>query len=583
MERRLAAILAADVVGYTRLMGADEAGTLQRVTELRQEFLEPLVNKHHGRVVKLIGDGLLVEFASVVDAVTCALAWQIGVAERETAFDKDKRLTFRIGINLGDVIAEDSDIHGDGVNIAARLEGEAEPGGVCLSGDAYRQAKGKVDGEFIDMGERDLKNVAEPVRVYRVAGIGADIRTVPETSTLPVAMDKPTIAVLPFSNISGDPDQEYFSDGLTEDIITALARWRSFPVVARNSTFAFKGKAVQVQQIAAEVGARYIIEGGVRRAGGKVRVTVQLIDAETGHHVWAEKLDRDLEDIFAVQDEITQRIAATVAPELEKVETKRSTAKKPRNLDAWDCYLRGLSFLHKSTRQGNDDARRLFERAIELDPTFSPAFTGMSYLLNRDLLLGDFRSFDETAAKCLEAAERAVELDGESSLTRTALVRALLWCGQHDLAIEEAKRAVVLNPYDAIAHLWLGAALSFVGRAEEGIPHFETALDLAPHDPRKAIIMTHLALACLTTGQLDRASELGRVAVRPRTDFVEAPLVLASALAHSGQEAEARTVAAGIAIAGLDAVARRPFWRRYRDPETLEFVLKGLRKVGMSD
>jgi adenylate cyclase len=583
VERRLAAILAADVVGYTRLMGADETGTLRRLTELRQEVLEPLIAAHHGRVVKLIGDGLLVEFASIVDAVTCAVAWQNGVAAREGETDEDKRFQFRIGINLGDVIIEGDDIHGDGVNIAARLEGQAEPGGICLSGDAYRQAKGKVEVDFADLGEQDLKNVAEPVRIYRIAGVNFGTGAASPAREPLLLLDKPSIAVLPFTNMSGDPDQEYFSEGLTEDIITALSQWRSFPVVARHSTFAFKGKAVRVQKIGAELGARYILEGGVRKAGGRVRVTVQLIDAQTGHHVWAQKLDSDIEDIFAVQDEITRRIVATVVPELEKVETKRSVAKQLRNLDAWDCYLHGLSFLHQSTRQGNVRAREMFERAIELDPAFSPAFTGMSYILNRDLLLDDARSFDATAAKCLEAAERAVELDGESSLTRTALVRALLWCGQHVPAIEEANRALELNHYDALAHFWLGAALSFAGRPEEGIPRLETALELAPHDPRKTIFMTHLALACLTTGQLDRALGLARAAARPRSDFVEAPLVLASVLSHLGKVAEARTVADGIAIADLGAVARRPFWRRYRYPETRERVLDGLRKAGLSE
>jgi adenylate cyclase len=566
-------------------MGADEAGTLRRLTELRQEILEPLIAAHHGRVVKLIGDGLLVEFASVVDAVTCAVAWQNGVAERETAADEDKRLTFRIGINLGDVIVEGDDIHGDGVNIAARLEGQAEPGGICLSGDAYRQAKGKVKVkvDFTDLGEQDLKNVAEPVRIYRIDGVNSGTGAASPAREPLMPLDKPSIAVLPFTNMSGDPDQEYFADGLTEDIITALSQWRSFPVVARHSTFAFKGKAVRVQKIAAELGARYILEGGVRKAGGKVRVTVQLIDAQTGHHVWAQKLDRDLEDIFAVQDEITRRIATTVVPELEKVETKRSVAKQLRNLDAWDCYLHGLSYLHESTRQGNVRAREMFERAIELDSAFSPALTGMSYILNRDLLLDGTRSFDVTATKCLEAAERAVQLDGESSHTRTALVRALLWCGQHAQAIEEANRALELNHYDALAHFWLGAALSFAGRPEEGIPRLETALELAPHDPRKTIFMTHLALACLITGQLDRALELARAAARLRSDFVEAPLVLASVLSHLGKEAEARTVAEGIANTDLGAVARRPFWRRYRYPETRERVLDGLRNAGLSE
>ena len=279
------------------------------------------------------------------------------------------------------------------------------------------------------------------------------------------------VAVLPFVNLSGDPEQEYFADGLTEDIITALSLWRSFPVIARNSTFTYKGKAVRVQQVADDLGARYVLEGGVRKAGGKVRITAQLIDAQSGHHVWAQKFDRDLEDIFAVQDEITERIAMTVVPELERLETRRSAAKPPRNLDTWDCYLRGLSFLYSLTKDGNVKAREMFERALEQDPDYGPAYTGMSYLLNRDLLLDNADSFDDTAAKSLEAAQRAVALDDASSLARTTLVRALLWFDQHDAAINEAKRARELNPFDAQAHLWVGTSLTFAGRYEEGISH----------------------------------------------------------------------------------------------------------------
>jgi adenylate cyclase len=396
--------------------------------------------------------------------------------------------------------------------------------------------------------------------------------------------DTHAIAVLPFENMSGDPEQEYFADGLTEDIITALSLWRSFPVIARNSTFSFKGKAVRVQQVAEALGARYVLEGGVRKAGGKVRVTAQLIDARTGHHVWARKFDRSLEDIFAVQDEITQHIAMTVVPELEKIETKRSVAKQPRNLDAWDCYLRGLSFLHESTRDGNVRAREMFDRALVLDPAYGPAYSGVSYILNRDLLLNYVDSYEDTAARCLEAAERAVSLDEASSITRLALVRALLWCGQHDAAIEEANRALELNQYDALAHAWLGAALLFAGQAAEGVPKLAAALELAPHDSRKNVYMgTHLAAAYLTTGRPDQALELARAAARPRSNFIEAPLILASILAHLGNEKEARAVLDRIATAGLSAVERLSSWKRYRYPETMELVLDGLRKAGMPE
>jgi adenylate cyclase len=327
LERRLAAILAADVVGYTALMGADESGTLRRLTGLRREFLEPLIGEHHGRIVKLMGDGLLVEFASVVDAVACALAWQDGVAERGSATDESKRLQFRIGINLGDVIVEDGDIHGDGVNIAARLEGLAEPGEICLSDDAFRQVRGKIEAEFEDLGEQDLKNVAEPLRVYRIAGDGSGAaRVAPERE--PRALpDKPSIAVLPFANMSSDPEQDYFSDGITEDIITELSRFASLFVIARNSSFAYKGQAVDVRRVAEELGVRYVLEGSIRRAGHRVRITAQLIDRETGKHVWAERYDRDMADLFAVQDEVTQAIAATIEGRMAASGAQRSRRK----------------------------------------------------------------------------------------------------------------------------------------------------------------------------------------------------------------------------------------------------------------
>ena len=341
MERRLAAILAADVAGYTALMGADEPGTLLRLTDLRRDFLEPLIDEHRGRVVKLMGDGLLVEFASVVDAVTCALAWQDGVLEKEATAEEDKRLRFRIGINLGDVIVEGDDIHGDGVNIAARLERLAEPGGICLSDDAYRQARGKVEAEFDDMGEQRLKNVAEMVRVHRIVGDSpgtSGAKSAREPLALP---DKPSIAVLPFANMSHDPEQEYFSDGVTEDIITELSRFRELFVIARNSSFSYRGKAVKVQDIAADLGVQYVLEGSVRAAGDRIRIAAQLIDAETGHHFWSERYHREITDLFSLQDEIAQTVAGTVAGRL-KLTAEDGAARKPiENLEAYDYALLG--------------------------------------------------------------------------------------------------------------------------------------------------------------------------------------------------------------------------------------------------
>ena len=369
MARRLAAILAADVVGYTALMGADEAGTLRRLTNLRRAFLEPLIGAHHGRIVKLMGDGFLVEFASVVDAVACALAWQDGVA------DRGQGLRFRIGINLGDVIVEGDDIHGDGVNIAVRLEGRAEPGGVCLSGDVYRQAKGKVEAAFEDLGECALKNVAEPVRIYRVVldRSAAGGRRLPETSRSPPS--KPAIAVLPFENLSGDPEHQYFSDGITEDIITELSRFRSLLVLARNSAFRYSAGA-DVKEVARALGVQFVVEGSVRRLGGRIRISAQLVEAATGNHHWADRYDRDVADLFAVQDEVTQAIAATIEGRMAASGAQRSRRKPTEDLAAYDYFLQGRE---KFERFADMDATTaFFRRAIELDPEFAQAYAWLS-------------------------------------------------------------------------------------------------------------------------------------------------------------------------------------------------------------
>jgi adenylate cyclase len=408
LERRLAAILAADVVGYTRLMGADEAGTLRRLTELRQEILELLINEHHGRVVKLMGDGLLVEFASVVDALACAVAWQNRVSEQEVATEEDKRLQFRIGINLGDVIVEGEDIHGDGVNVASRLEGLAEPGGIYLSDDAYRQVRGKVEAEFEDLGELALKNVAEPVRVYRVATAVSGTASAKPASRPLSLPEKPSIAVLPFTNMSGDPEQEFFADGISEDLITALSKIRWFFVIARNSTFTYKGQAVEVTQVARELGVRYVIEGSVRKAGNRVRITAQVVEAASGNHLWAERYDRDLKDIFALQDEMAQTIVGAVEPELSAAEREHAARKPPESLDAWETYQRGLWHLWSFTRDDNAETQRVLRRAQELDPSFATAYAFESYSHYLDAMLGFSEAPDESLAAALTAAKRAL-------------------------------------------------------------------------------------------------------------------------------------------------------------------------------
>jgi adenylate cyclase len=334
VERRLAAILAADVAGYSRLMGEDEEGTLAQLRAYRRELIDPRVAEHHGRIVKTTGDGLLIEFPSVVEAVSCAITVQRTIAERNARMPVEQKIVFRMGVNLGDIIVEDGDIHGDGVNIAARLEGIAEPGGICISEDAFRQVRGKIEAEFTDLGDQNLKNIARPVRVYRIGQRAAEAHA----PSLPLP-DKPSIAVLPFQNISGDPEQEYFADGMVEEIITAISRVRWFFVIARNSTFTYKGRAVDVKQVGRELGVRYVLEGSVRKAGNRVRITAQLIEAATSNHIWAERYDRELADIFAVQDEITERIVAAIEPELyaaENFRSQRKPAREPRRLGVRD-------------------------------------------------------------------------------------------------------------------------------------------------------------------------------------------------------------------------------------------------------
>jgi adenylate cyclase len=346
---QIAAILAADVAGYSRLTGIDEEGTLKRLRKLRRELINPAVSLHRGRIVKTTGDGILIEFPSVVDALRCALDVQRGMDGRNADVAADQRIEFRVGINLGDVVVEGGDLLGDGVNVAARLEGIADPGGICISDDAYRQVQGKVQAEVVDIGEQQLKNITRSVRAYRVVLDSETARKAGAALPLP---NKPVIAVLPFTNLSRDPDQDYFSDGLTEDIITALSRWRSFPVISRNSTFTYKGHAVPSQQIARELGARYIIEGSVRRSGERIRVAAQLIEGATGHHVWADAFDRPIADFFEIQDQITSRISAVIAPELELFELRKSAGERPKDLGAWELYVQGLRYFYQETAEG---------------------------------------------------------------------------------------------------------------------------------------------------------------------------------------------------------------------------------------
>jgi len=403
VERRLAAILAADVAGYSRLMGQDEAGTLARLKAVRRQLIDPQVAEHKGRIVKTTGDGILIEFPSVVEAVACAVAVQQGMARRNAAVRQDQRIEFRVGINSGDVIVEDGDIHGDGVNVAARLEGLAEAGGICVSAMVHDQVQGRLDCGFEDLGEQSLKNIARPVRVYKVGPpapslgrLGRHAGETPAVQQAALALpDKPSIAVLPFQNMSGDPEQEYFADGMVEEIITALSRIRWLFVIARNSSFIYKGQAIDIKRVGQDLGVRYVLEGSVRRGGDRVRVTAQLIDAISGAHVWAERYDRDLSDIFAVQDEITANVAGIIEPALAEAEQQRVLRKPPESLDAWEAYQRGLWHFNKYAPAENQIALVFFRQAIGLDPNFAPGHYGYALALQWDIWHFSERPFSE--------------------------------------------------------------------------------------------------------------------------------------------------------------------------------------------
>jgi adenylate cyclase len=474
--RKLAAILAADVAGYSRLIGADEEGTIAHIQALRRELIDPTIATNHGRIVKTTGDGLLVEFASVVDAVRCAVEVQCEMARLNADQRAEKRIELRVGINLGDVVIADDDLLGDGINIAARLEGIADIGGICMSEDAYRHVKGKIVLAVEDVGEQRLKNIAQPVRAYRVRLEHASLSS-PHALPLP---DKPSIAVLPFTNMSGDQEQEYFSDGVAEDIITLLSNSQSLFVIARNSSFAYRGRAVDVKQVARELGVRYVLEGSVRRGGNRVRVTAQLIDAETGNHLWAERYDRDLADVFVVQDEITEAVATAIEPTVAEIERQRAMRRSPESLGAWEAYQRGLSHQARVSAAGYEKAEHFLRRAIDLDPHFAAAYSGLARVTLTAAHLFQTRGINEAFDEGPALAQRAISIDPHDVVGRSSLGLALTMRGDHEGALAELRQALAIAPNAALAHGILGAALVYSGRAREGIVALREALRLRP-------------------------------------------------------------------------------------------------------
>jgi TolB-like protein len=473
-ERRLAAIMSADVAGYSRLMGKDETGTLSALKSLRKDVFAPQVAAHKGRVVKLMGDGALVEFPSVVNAVDCAIAVQRVLAERPT----EEPIKLRIGINLGDIIIEGSDIYGDGVNVATRIQEVSKPGGIALSGSAFDQVTGKVEATFADGGEHNLKNIAKPVRVWHLSGNNDVVESGAEPLPLP---DKPSIAVLPFDNMSGDSEQEYFSDGITEDIITELSRFTSLFVIARNSSFMFKGEAVDIGEVGRKLGVHYVVEGSVRKSVNRVRITAQLVEAMSGKHVWAERYDRELEDIFEVQDEVAHTIAATVSGRLHDAGAERARRRLTEDLAAYDLFLRAYQHVHRWTRADLAIARSFLTKALELDPEIARAHAYLGMIHIADWIWGI--SDDEALDRALVFAQRAMALDDGDSWSYVVFSHVYMRTNRLDYALNYAERAVALNPNDAIAMAILGKVVNLLGRPDEAVQWIEKATRLDPYHP----------------------------------------------------------------------------------------------------
>jgi adenylate cyclase len=594
VERRLAAILAADVAGYSRLMGQDEAGTLARLKALRRELIDPKIAEHKGRIVKTTGDGILTEFPSVVEAVACALAVQEGMATRNTAVPKDQRIEFRIGINSGDVIVEDGDIHGDGVNIAARLEALAEPGAICVSAIVQSQVEGRLDCAFEDQGEQSLKNIAGPVRVYRVrsgasgpesphpnppphAGVGS-AHSARVGAAEPLALpDKPSIAVLPFQNMSGDPEQEYFADGMVEEIITALSRIRWLFVIARNSSFTYKGQAVNVKRVGHDLGVRYILEGSVRRGGNRVRVTAQLIDAISGAHVWAERYDRDLSDIFAVQDEITASVAGVIEPALAEAEQQRVLHKPPDRLDAWEAYQRGLWHFNKYGAEDNKIAQTFFRQAIALDPNFAPGHYGYALALLWDFWLYSTVAFKDINETILEEARLAVSLDDKDAMAHAVLAGPMNFLGEWETAVAEARAALALNPNNAFAMGTLGRALTGSGYYDEAIDQSRRALRASPHDPLTWAWTAFLGHAQFCSRDFAAALDTLRQVIRMRPRHTFALEYIAASLAHLGRLDEAREALKRVRAQVPEQLQRYRQRPPFRRPDDWALLTEGLR------
>jgi adenylate cyclase len=582
VERRLAAVLAADVVGYSRLMEVDEAGTLARLKTVRLELIDPAIAKCKGRLIKTTGDGMLVEFQSVTEALSCAVDFQRRMARRNRDMAASRTISYRIGINLGDVIVEGDDIFGDGVNVAARLESMAEPGGICISAAVRDQVGDRLDVGYADLGEQQLKNISRPVRAFNVlleTQASDAINTDANAPAPPPAASprKPSIAILPFVNMSGDPEQEFFADGLTEDIITELSRFRELLVISRNAVFVHKGKPVKAQAIAREFGVDYVVEGSVRKAADRVRVTVQLIDGETETHVWAERYDRKLEDIFAIQDEVTSAVAATLFGRVEAARQDRVQRKRTENMAAYECVLTGKVLHHRSDREANAEALRLLERAIALDPSYAHAHAWKGCVIGQAWTHGWCEDTEAVLLSVKSALQTALALDDNDPDVHRILAALNVNFNDHDKAAYHQDRALSLNPNSDLIVVQQGELLTWLGRPEEGIEWIRRAIRLNPYHPQR--FWSHLGraqyTACLYADAIASYSKL------TAPDYTHHAF-LAAASAQLGN----RTAAAAHAhetLARLPAFTIGKFLKiqHYRQPADSEHLQEGLVKAGL--
>jgi adenylate cyclase len=588
VERRLTAILAADVAGYSRLIGADEEGTLAQLKAFRKTLVDPTIAKHRGRIVKTTGDGMLVEFASAVDAARCAVEVQRGMADENTEIPQAKRIEFRIGIHLGDIIIDDNDIFGDGVNIAARLESIAVPGGISISRAVHDQVRDRINVCFDDKGEIALKNIARPVQVFAISGAKESKTTVsPESKPALALPDKPSIAVLPFTNMSGDPEQDYFADGMVEEIITALSHFRQLFVIARNSSFTYKGRAVDVKQVGRELGVRYVLEGSVRKAANRVRITGQLVDTSTGAHLWADRFDGGLGDIFDLQDQVTESVVGAIAPAVEKAEIERAKRKPTESLDAYTLYLRGLAgFYQFANRQAIDEALRLFNSAIELDPDFASAYGRAASCYAVAKINGWISGTPNEIAKVTRLAQRAVELGKDDAIALAASGYALAYVVR-DLGVGPAliDRSLVRNSNSAEAWFYGGWVKTWLGEPELAIERFARAMRLSPVDPLTMRMRSGTAYAHFLAGRYDQAASWAAMALQDNPDFQPGLRIDAASNAMAGRPEQAHKAMTRLRqlYPALRVSTLKDVQGPYRRAEDLLLMEEGLRQAGLPE